>query len=118
MASLSHRWILNLNANETQTKWNNPSGIIDRLEILTIGFSISYNATLCVGRDAKANEVEDEVRDTHVDSISVKNELTIMWPSSRSFYKRISNISNTNPNTANKVKKQIDTLVSFFQSCF
>lgn len=110
MCSLSHWWVLNLNTDQTKTERNDPSCVVDRLKILTVSFSISNNATSSFCWDSEANEVKYEIRDAHIDCVPIEHELTIMRSCSWSLNESVPHICNTDPNTANKIQKQIDPL--------
>jgi hypothetical protein len=79
---------------------------------LTICFSISNDSTSGFCGYTEANKIENEISDTHVNCIPVKHELTIVRPGSRSFHKGVAYIGNTDPNTADKIQQQIDSLSS------
>ena len=110
MSSFCHRWVLNLDTDQAESEGDDPSGVIDWFEILSISFSISNDAASGLRWDSEPDQIEDEVGYAHVYGVSVKDKLTIVrsgcWP----LHEGVSHIGNTNPNTANKIKKQIDSL--------
>lgn len=110
MGSLSHWWILNLHTNKTKSKTDDPPSVVNWLKILTICFSISNDSTSGLCRYSEANKVENEISDTHVYCIPVKNKLTIVRPGSRSFDKGVAYVGNTDPNTADEIQQQVHSL--------
>ena len=114
MCSLSHGWVLDLYTNETETKRYDPSCVIDWLKILTISFSISNDATSCFCRYTKTNQIEDEISNAHVDSVSVKHKLTIVGPGGWPLDQGVADVGNAYPDTTNEVEKQIDSIFCLF----
>ena len=105
MSSFSHRWVLDLHTDQTETKRNNPSRIINRFEVLTISFTISNNSSSCLRWNTESNQIEYKVGHAHVNCISIQHKLAIVRTSSRSFDESISNVSDTDPDTANEVQQ-------------
>jgi len=115
MCPLSHGWVLHLHADQTQSKWNDPPGVINGLKVLAVSFSIAYDSTSSLCGDAEANEVEDEVGHAHVDSVAVKHELTIVRTRCRPFNESVAHVGDADPDTANEVQQEVHSLICLLQ---
>ena len=82
VCSFRHRRVLNLHANQAQTKGDDPSGVINGFKILTVCLTISNDTASSFCGDSEANQVEDEVGNTHVHGVSVEHKLTVVRPGS------------------------------------
>lgn len=103
VSSLCHRGVLDLHANQTESKANDPSCVIDRFKFISRYVSVSYNTTVALSGQARANEVEYEEGHTHIDGIAIQDKLAVVGTGRRSLYQCVSYVGNTYPNTTNKI---------------
>ena len=110
MRSFCHRWVLNLHTDQAKSERNDPSCIINGLKILPISFSIAHDTSGSFSWYSEPDQVKDEIRNAHVDSVPIQNKLAIMrscgWP----LHECVPHICNTDPNTANEIQEQIYSL--------
>ena len=85
VSTFGHGRILNLYRDKAKAKGDDPSSVIDRFEVLTVCLSISNNTSLSLGGDTESDKVKDEICNTHVNGVPIKDELRVVRPGRRSF---------------------------------